>query len=673
LYEAVTQQMAFRGDSDVDTLHKILHQEVGPISEYNATAPAELQRIVRRCLAKDPETRYQTIKDVAIEIRELLSQPQSGLGPAYSPVEKVLPARATDAFEGKTTVSSTNWKDLPITKLVAALLFVALAGGAYFFFNVRKRAHTFVPPQQQLISTFPGSHNSASFSPDGNSIAFINDVNGVPQVWTKNLREGETKQITIGTERAARPRWSPDGNQIAYERRTGGTTSIWLVKPEGGEPKKLIEGGRNANWSWDGKRVVFERGYDIGTANADGSDQRRVEGVPNTDLLLADRTPAFSPDGKLIVFFEKDKGPIGDFWVIPTSGGRARQLTFDNTYGGTPVFTPDGKYIVISSLRAGSRTLWKVPVNGGQPEPVLVSAGEDTEPEISRDGQHLIYTNTRNQLFLTITDPVSGESKTLKESRIDMVDPSFSPDGSKVAFFEVAGDGEIQIFTVNTDGTGLTQVTHGKTERNIHPQWSADGSAIYFYQIRPKLSFRKIKIGDEQSTEVVEGWEWGTENGARVNPEGTRAVYSQLDKGRAVATMMRDLTTGSESAFPLIRHPRWSPDGRFVIGTSVPSDSSNLEVVLCSSDGGECRNLITGFYPHWSSDSRIYFTRDSKRSDGEEIWTMSLAGRDEKNVADLYPLHPIGQFYDVSPTGKIIWIKYERGRNELWLTKLPAL
>ena len=105
------------------------------------------------------------------------------------------------------------------------------------------------------------------------------------------------------------------------------------------------------------------------------------------DILLADRAPAFSPDGSRLAFFQCSKGPIGDFWVIPSTGGQARQLTFDDHFGGTPAWTPDGRFIVFSSLRAGSRTLWKIAAAGGEPEPVLMSAGEDTDRELSRDGQ----------------------------------------------------------------------------------------------------------------------------------------------------------------------------------------------------------------------------------------------------------------------------------------------
>ena len=79
------------------------------------------------------------------------------------------------------------------------------------------------------------------------------------------------------------------------------------MAPEGGASRKIIEGARNPNWSWDGKRLVFERDYDVWTANRDGSDQSRINGVPSTELLLSDRMPAFSPDGSLIAFFQMRK------------------------------------------------------------------------------------------------------------------------------------------------------------------------------------------------------------------------------------------------------------------------------------------------------------------------------------------------------------------------------
>ena len=666
LYEAVTGHKAFQGDSEIDTLHKIVYEDPPPIDTSRFNTGPDLQRIIRRCLSKDPDKRYQSIKDVAVELRELAGELKQETRPQRPVIEDGSKAK-TATVEARRTVATNTRHRFRAAILFAGLLLAALATIAYVLWNKRNRS--FTATQQRLVSIFSGSHRTATFSPDGSHIAFISDAAGVPQVWTTALSNGTPKQITFGQERAARPRWSPQGDEIAYVRETGSGAGIWLVKPEGGEPRKIIENGRNPSWSWDGKRLVFERGYDVWTANADGSNQTSVEGLPRTDLLLADRNPTLSPDGSTIAFFQKDKGPIGDIWVIPSEGGQARRLTFDTNFGGTPIWTPDGQYIIFSSLRGGSRTLWRIAASGGQPEPLLVSAGEDTEPDLSRDGRQLIYTNTRNNFLLQITDPATEKTTTLTESRYDLVDPSFSPKGDKVLFFQMANDGDIHIFQVNADGSGLTQLTRTKGTRNIHPQWSADGTSIYFYQFLPALSFRKLRIGDEQSTEVVSGWEWGTQYGARVDPEGKRIVYSKLDRGNVAATMIRDIASGSESAFTmLLRHARWSPDGKLIAGTNT--QTPDLE--LCPTDGSPCRRLTAGVFPHWSATSRIYFFREwSTFPDGEEVWSVSVKGGDETKVVDLHPMHPIGQFFDVSASGQIIWVQYQRGKNELWLAQLP--
>ena len=95
----------------------------------------------------------------------------------------------------------------------------------------------------------------------------------------------------------------------------------------------------------------------------------------------------------------------------PVRRGQARRITFDSTMGRAPVWAPDGRFIFYSSQRAGSLTLWRVPPSGGAPEPFLISAGEDTDPDISRDGRRLIYTTAHNSFILTMLDPSTGSSR----------------------------------------------------------------------------------------------------------------------------------------------------------------------------------------------------------------------------------------------------------------------
>jgi len=118
-----------------------------------------------------------------------------------------------------------------------------------------------------------------------------------------------------------------------------------------------------------------------------------------------------------------------------------------------------------------------------------------------------------------------------------------------------------------------------------------------------------------------------------------------------------------------LRFPHWSHDGQFIAGTDTTSGKmSAANVVLCKASGGSCRTIAQGTDPHWSADdSTIYFSRHGVLSNGMEIWSVSRDGSNQIHVADLQPVHPIGYFYDVSPTGQIVWVKYQQGKPELWL------
>jgi serine/threonine protein kinase len=669
MYEMATGRLPFKGKTRAEVIGALLKEMQTPAVEIDRKIPTRLSEIIDRALTKEPADRYQSMTEMIADLRQVVLE-TGGLdhlfhssGGRLGMIKPYAHLRRHNLFARKSVLTTAAFGII--------LIILGLTAASFWLKPSTPRS----TPQQSLISTFPGSHRAASFSPDGKKIAFVNADAAVPQVWVKDLTQGEPVQITFGEDPADRPRWSPLGDQIVYARRSKGSESIWSVLASGGTPRKVIEGGRNPNWSWDGARLVFERGYDIWTARVDGSDQRKVEGVPPTDLLLTDRMPAFSPNSSFIAFFQKSKGPMGDYWILPSTGGQARRLTSDDVLGGAPTWTPDGQFIIFPSRRAGSLTLWKVPVSGGEPQPILVSTGEDTDPEISRDGGRLLYTNTRNSFVVTITDPTSGEQRELYQSRSDLVDPSFSPRGDRVLFFGFAEGGGVQLYTVNADGSKLTQLTHGKAEQNIHPHWSADGTAVYFYQQRPTTSFRKLSLSDGLISELAAGWEWATQNHARVDFEGRLIIYTRLDRGGPAATMIRDLATGTETAFTaLLRQARWSHDGKLIVGSSVAGQQwANAEIMVCPADGGPCRALTRGHSPHWSiDDSRIYFYRRSNLRDGEELWSITREGADERHVAHLRPMHPIGPFFDISPSGQIVWIQYRRGRHELWLSDYPS-
>lgn len=273
-----------------------------------------------------------------------------------------------------------------------------------------------------------------------------------------------------------------------------------------------------------------------------------------------------------------------------------------------------------------------------------------------------------------LTDVRSGQSRQLKESRFYIVYPSFSPDGSSVAFFQVDEKGDVHIYAIGTDGKNLRQITRGEGEKNLHPQWSADGKTIYFYQIHPNLSFRQIPAEGGESIELIKGWEWSTHNYAHVSPDGKRVIYTKLDRDRPVATMIRDIATGEETAFDItFRQIRWSHDGRLVAGSDYVTDFNNGEIVVCSIEDNSCRRIAKGMRPKWSKDDKkIFYQTYNPDSAGNTIWEIPRAGGIAKKAAELNPMDFYNPFYALSSKGEIAWTKYEQSKSELWLVDLAA-
>jgi Tol biopolymer transport system component len=544
--------------------------------------------------------------------------------------------------------------------LVAVACLITFAAIGIYRVNFSEPA--FRLSEHRLISTFPGSHSGASFSPDGSMIAFIRKGDsGGAQVWIKSLSHDNPVRLTDGELDAVRPRWSPRNDQIIYERRGQG---IWSVSPLGGPSRQIIPNGRNADFSPDGARVVFEKERELWTARADGSREERLKGQP-VRLYGTDASPAFSPDGRWIALFCAEAGPKGDIWIVPSGGGDPRRLTFDVQEGGAPAWTSDGRWIVFSSARSGSLTLWRVPFQGGKAEPVTTGPGDDRDPAISPDGNTLIYTNVRNSWSVVLVDQASGKEKELFPSRENIAMPVFSPDGRRIAFFQHKA-ADTHLFTIGADGGGLQQLTHETGELNIMPAWSEDGDSLYFYRMRPRPSFRRLSVSGKGSIEVLP-WTWGKETMARVDPRGRAVAYTVVEAARPKSTRVRDLRSGEEKplAEPISR-PQWSHDGRTLLGSL-----NEREVVSCPADGAPCTFVTTGNRPRWSRDSsRIYFLRPTERPDTFELWSASPDGTNEERTVELGPFSQAQIHFDVSRQGQIVFAPLRQSREELWLARL---
>ncbi len=643
LYEMIAGRLPFAEKTPMATASAILHS---PLPSLPPHTPASLRAIVHRCLARQPGERYQQAREVRAAL-EIVHE-------TYGHAAEAPPGQK----ESRT--GSRRWPWVA----AAALALIALA--TWIVVWTRSKDSTLLVSSQRPIAAFGAPYRQATLSPDGGFIAFADAGTAVSQIWIKNLAQGDPIQVTSGDVDAYRPAWSPKNDQIVFARRGQG---LWSVPPLGGNARRLLEFGANPRFSADGERLVFERnGREIWTARADGSEARRVEGAAPS-WYSGRLDPAFSPDGSSIVYFMPELGPNGDLWIVPAAGGTPRQVTHDLTEAGGPIWTPDGRFIIFSSMRGGSRTLWRVRADGGAPEPLTAGAGEDVDPVLSRDGRTLVYTNVRNQSSLRALNPDTGAERVIVERRRPTVFPRVSPDGSKVAFFGFGDVGDVQIFMVPMKGGAVLQLTQGKGQINTMPRWSRDGSLVFYYEQRPGSSLRSIPASGGASREI-RPWKWESHVYAEFSPDESLIAYSRTTApGEAPVvrqTLIEHLETGKQTALALpILPPRWSPDGRTLVGHISKGPPV---VTTCPADGGACRPVAEGMVPVWSPDgSRIYFLRDTANPTLKELWSIATDGGDPRKLFDrMGPYRAIDVVFDVSRTGEIVWGEYVEGRPELW-------
>lgn len=481
--------------------------------------------------------------------------------------------------------------------LVAALLLGAFATGALYLSRhsvlSSAAAMKVVPFTSEL-----GAQFDPSFSPDGKQVAFIkwNGRATDADVYTKLVGGNDALRLTSDSGWACCTTWSPDGLHVAYERCGGPRAGLNLVPALGG-PERTVSGAfcLGISWSPAGDQIAVTRKesddspYAIYFLDTKDLKLQRITSPQPTDI--GDRFPAFSPDGKALAFIRATSPAVTDLFVIATSGGDARRLTFDNKRINDLAWTADGKDLVISSSRAGGMRLWKVPAEGGAPEPLPVG-GEDSERvSIARQGDKLAYTvgGIHPNIWQMDLD-AHGKGvnpKPLLESTKGEAGPQFSPDGRKITFTS-GRSGSSEIWICDADGSNLVQLTALGVLSGT-PRWAPDGEHI-------ALDSR---------------------------PNGHSHIFVISVRGG----QPRPITTGeSENSVP-----SWSRDGKWVYFTSNRTGPWQLWKV--PAEGGEPIQVTkhTGYAGFESVDGREFYY---VKTNAGGIWKQPVDGGEETQVVN---------------------------------------
>jgi serine/threonine protein kinase len=628
LYEMVTGRRAFAGETKMSTLAAILEKDPKPPSDLNPAVPRDLEKVIARCLRKDPERRWQSMADLKVALEEVRDDPAPHDAGRVS-------SRPAD--------SATRWL-LPLLAVLIAS--IGIASVAAWWWNRPPPASGERAPLTRLTSDV-GWTDYPAISPDGRILAYASDRSGDGNldIWVQQIPNGPPRRLTRHASDDVDPSFSADGSLIAFQssRPDGG---IYVIPTLGGDERLLVERGFSPRFSPDGMWIAYgvseSAGSQIYIAPASGGPATRI----TAGFYLA-RAPVWSPDGIRLLFWgQRDRdapaennvdwyvisvkggdpirtaarsamlregfeafhglptpdawvgngnrlifhGHVGDSWntwqaLISPDSWRVdspQRVTFGTTDEAAAATTSNGRMVFMS--RTSGADIWSLPIDAnrarvrGERTRVTQDLADDYDPSLSVDGETLAFRSRRSGQFdVFVRNLVTGQETAVTATPQDDY-PVISPDGTRVAYsFHQNGKTPIFVAAVSGGSPELVCDDCGEVEH-----WAPNGRDILFVTSRDPSGIGLLRLGARPQLDWLGHPEYGLFN-ARLSWDGQwvsfNARSNRLAPARVMVARVQNDSVADDREWVVVAEdgdaPAWSPD-------------ANLLYFWSSRDGSPC-------------------------------------------------------------------------------------
>lgn len=663
IYQMCTGQHAFPGEKFGEVLDAIMHREPAPIARFTYEVPAELERIVRKLLAKDPEERYQSARDLLADLRALRRELESGTWKRPEP--------------------HAAWWKHPL--VIAGIAGAAVVPLTIILLQRREPAKSSFPLGNPIqVTTSAGLDTDPAISPDGTRVAYSSDEAGQLDIYVIDVHGGTPLRLTDHSSADTAPTWFPDGSAIAFVSNRSGELAIWKVGQMGGSATLLVPDAYDPAFSPDGKWIAFTRadstGFDaISIAPVSQASAARLLTGPGVPGGAVGSPPhcdaAWSNDGSEIAFSAWD-----NLWIVPRAGGAPRPLTSHGMRDREPAYSPDGRTIYFASYRQGITALWRVDRRTGVSERLTAGAGQESRPSVARDGARLVYcthSSSQDENDVVLLDRIAGEEILIPGGSDDTM-PSLSPDESFFVFVSNRQGSKYDIWKqrlVARRPVGPAERITDQPGNASHPTISPDGRWIVYYLIQgevrnlwmtPVDSGLPIRITDQSTPTITPSW----------SPDGTRIAFlSRVEDGVQLwtAKVQNGHMEGPPKQLPVdklvARRPIWSPGGEWI--AVIREIGKDTETWILPADGEQgCRPITKG-----AQALEVRATKDAFAvwgTWGHDRIVCRFVDPEQGRVLEREPAIDFGDansvyMFDISSDGNLIAFARDRPYGDLWV------